>query len=54
MANCGGVERSEAEAIYDSGREACVGFLLELTAGFEARAARYEAQVGAWPASQDR
>ena len=45
VANCGGVDRSDAEAIYDSGREACVGFLLELTAGFEARAARYEAQV---------
>jgi hypothetical protein len=27
------VERSEAEAIYDSGREACVGFLIGLAAG---------------------
>jgi transposase len=39
------MDRAEAEAIYDSGREACVEFLLELTAGFEARAARYESQV---------
>jgi transposase len=29
-ANLGGMERSEAEAIYDSGREACVEFLLRL------------------------
>lgn len=27
------MERSEAEAIYDSGREACVGFLMRLAAG---------------------
>jgi transposase len=45
-ANCGGMDRVEAEAIYDAGRESCVEFLLELTAGFEERAARYEAQVG--------
>ena len=30
MANLVGVERSEAEAIYDSGREACVEFLMRL------------------------
>jgi Family of unknown function (DUF6444) len=29
-ANLVGVERSEAEAIYDSGREACVEFLMGL------------------------
>ncbi|MBV8943030.1 MAG: hypothetical protein JO342_09320 [Solirubrobacterales bacterium] len=29
-ANLAGMERSEAEAIYDSGREACVEFILEL------------------------
>jgi hypothetical protein len=28
-----GVERSEAEAILDSGREACVAFLIGLAAG---------------------
>jgi transposase len=39
------MDRAQAEAVYDSGREACVGFLLELTAGFEARAGRYEADV---------
>ena len=39
------MDRAQAEAVYDSGREACVEFLLELTAGFEARAGRYEAQV---------
>jgi transposase len=39
------MDRAQAEAVYDSGREACVEFLLELTAGFEERAARYEAQV---------
>ena len=33
VANCWGVERSEAEAIYDSGREACVEFLIGLAAG---------------------
>lgn len=39
------MDRSEAEAIYDSGREACVGFLVELTVEFESRVARYEAQI---------
>jgi transposase len=29
------VERSEAEAIYDSGRDRCVEFILELARGFE-------------------
>ena len=39
------MDRAQAEAVYDSGREACVEFLLELTAGFEARAGWYGAQV---------
>jgi hypothetical protein len=30
-----GVERAEAEAIYDSGRERCVEFILELAASVE-------------------
>ena len=33
VANCWGVERSEAEAIYDSGRGVCVEFLIGLAAG---------------------
>jgi transposase len=33
------VERAEAEAVYDAGREACVDFLLELTV-------RYEREIG--------
>jgi transposase len=39
------VERSEAEAIYDSGRDGCVAFLLELTAGYEAQIAGLEERV---------
>lgn len=35
VANLGVVERSEAEAIYDSGRDRCVEFILELARGFE-------------------
>jgi transposase len=40
------MDRVEAEAIYDSGREACVQFILDLAAGvqrFEERLARLEA-----------
>ena len=33
------MERAEAEAVYDAGREACVEFLLELSA-------RYEREIG--------
>jgi hypothetical protein len=29
------VDRAEAEAIYDSGRERCVAFILELAASVE-------------------
>jgi hypothetical protein len=39
------VERAEAEAIYDAGRDACVGFLLELTAGYDAQIARLEERI---------
>ena len=46
------MDRGEAEAIYDAGRDACVTFLLELTAGYERqiagleeRLARLEAQA---------
>ena len=62
----GGVERAEAEAVYDAGREACVEFLLELTARtdrevalLKERVARLEAQgrqssrTGSAPPSSD-
>lgn len=42
------MERSEAEAVYDSGREACVRFILDLAARvvqFEERLVRLEAQA---------
>jgi transposase len=39
------MERAEAEAIYDSGREACVEFLVELTARQERQIARLEARI---------
>jgi transposase len=42
------MERSDAEAIYDSGREACVGFILDLAGRVERheeRLARLEAQL---------
>ena len=46
----GGVEswvmdRAEAEAVYDAGREACVEFLLELTSGYDAQIARLEERL---------
>ena len=47
-ANLGGMERAEAEAIYDAGRERCVEFMLELARGFEqlsAANARLEERV---------
>ena len=40
-----GVERTEAEAIYDAGREACVEFLLELTARYERQVTRLEDRI---------
>ena len=39
------MERSEAEAVYDAGREACVEFLLELTARYEREVARLRERV---------
>ena len=47
-ANLGGVERSEAEAVYDSGQARCVEFILELAGAFErlsAANARLEERV---------
>jgi transposase len=48
VANPGRVERSEAEAIYDSGRERCVEFILDLARRFDelsAVSARLEERV---------
>ena len=42
VANLGGMDRSEAEAVYDSGRERCVGVIVELAAGVEQLGARCE------------
>ena len=39
------MDRAEAEAVYDAGREACVEFLLELTLGYEAQIARLEERI---------
>jgi hypothetical protein len=39
------VERAEAEAVYDAGRDACVEFLVELTARYERQVTRLEARV---------
>jgi transposase len=39
------VERAEAEAVYDAGREACVEFLVELTARYERQVTRLEARI---------
>ncbi|MGH2796714.1 MAG: DUF6444 domain-containing protein, partial [Thermoleophilaceae bacterium] len=39
------MERAEAEAIYDSGRGACVGFMVELAARHERQIARLEARI---------
>jgi transposase len=39
------VERAEAEAVYDAGREACVEFLVELTVRHERQIARLEARI---------
>jgi transposase len=40
------MDRAEAEAIYDAGRDACVTFLLELTAGYERQIAGLEERLG--------
>lgn len=39
------MDRAEAEAVYDAGREACVGFLLELTSAHDAQIARLEERI---------
>ncbi len=39
------MERAEAEAVFDAGREACVEFLLELSARSEREIARLEARI---------
>jgi transposase len=45
VANLGGMDRAEAEAVYDAGREACVEFVLELTSGYETQIARLEERI---------
>ena len=39
------MERAEAEAVYDQGREACVAFLVELTSGYETQIAGLEERL---------
>jgi hypothetical protein len=39
------MDRGEAEAVYDAGREVCVEFLLELTSGYDAQIARLEERI---------
>ncbi len=39
------MERTGAEAVYDAGREACVEFLVELTARYERQIARLGARI---------
>jgi transposase len=39
------MERAEAEAIYDEGREACVEFLVELSGRYERQIARLEGRI---------
>ena len=39
------MERSQAEAIYDAGRQACVEFMVELAARYERQIARLETRV---------
>lgn len=39
------MERAEAEAIYDAGREAGVEFLVELSARYERQITRLEARI---------
>jgi transposase len=45
VANLGGMDRVEAEAVFDAGREACVEFLLELSSGYEGQIARLEERI---------
>jgi transposase len=39
------MDRGQAEAVYDQGREACVAFLLELTSGYETQIASLEERL---------
>ena len=39
------MDRAEAEAVYEAGREACVAFLLQLTSGYEAQIAGLEERI---------
>ncbi len=39
------MDRAEAEAIFDAGREACVEFLMALTSGYEAQVAALEERL---------
>jgi transposase len=39
------MDRAEAEAVFDAGRDVCVEFLLELTAGYDAQIARLEERI---------
>src|SRR5229473_2929835 len=39
------MDRAEAEAVYEAGREACVEFLLELSGRYEREIARLEARL---------
>jgi len=48
------MDRAEAEAIYDAGREACVEFLVELSARYEQQIARLEARIERLEAEQRR
>lgn len=48
------MERGEAEAIYDSGRETCVEFMLELAQRFEELAERSERQIARLQARVER
>ena len=61
-ANLGGMDRAEAEAIYDAGRDVCVQFMLDLAArveGLEERLRRLEdrsrqdSRTSSKPPSQD-
>jgi len=46
VANVGFMDRSAAEAIFDSGREACVEFLTELSGRYERQVAVLEERIG--------
>jgi transposase len=39
------MQRAEAEAIYDAGRQACVEFLIELSSRYERQVAQLEERI---------